>query len=527
MIKDTRMDDSRKFIVNLRQFLQRQPEAGPGNVLLACISGGADSTALLCGLTELAPEMGFFLKVVHVNHGIRGKEADKDEAFVRKMCQKANVPFYCKHLAFPAGAKISEARLREERFRVIVEIARKLGASAALLAHHQDDLAETLLLRLLRGSGLTGLSGFAERSKFQNLTILRPLRDVSRETILAFLRSKKIPWREDHSNVDISYLRNRVRHKLLPILERDFNPDIKKTLARTASILSQMDEFVRTEAESLFARGVQRLQIPNEQPVEWARLDTFQPLPDLILAEIFRLWIMQLIRSELPPAFGGIDALIRLVRSGESGSLLRLTRGIVAFRDYEMIVMSRTTLPRGAKKSQLLAGLTPALLKLQNRSLKLPIFTNAEMRLEIRKKDLPPMGKKKTITTGNTSFTLRIARRNIKPAAAKMVIPLSVMRFPVILRTRQRGDRIAFGGISKPLKKWYNEARAPIPLRNHLVVGEDVYGVFYAGGEIFRTVPQKLHPHYYLIVEWKPLTSDRGQGKAKGEKSPQYRFPLS
>lgn len=200
--------------------------------LLVGLSGGADSVALLLLLLDA----GCDVTAVHVNHGLRGAESDGDEAFVRSLCEQMNVPLQTCRACPPENP--GENWAREMRYGFFRQALRESGADALVLAHHRDDQAETLLLHLLRGAGLTGLTSMAADSARDDMRILRPLLSYSRAELRAYLKEKNQSWREDASNGDARYLRNALRGQVLPLMER-LAPGAAARIATTASLLAE------------------------------------------------------------------------------------------------------------------------------------------------------------------------------------------------------------------------------------------------------------------------------------------------
>jgi len=219
-----------------------------GERVLVAVSGGADSVALLCALHELAPLLEISLAVAHLNHCIRGKDSDADAEFVRKLAKRLNISFTGKRINVPEMAKRTglsmEMAAREARYSFFLETARRLKAGVIATAHTANDQAETVLLKLARGAGMRGLAGIPREIFHSGIRVVRPLLDVSRKEIERFLKDRKQIWRQDHTNLDPAYLRNRVRHEVLPFLEKKLNPDIRQALIRTADILLKEDEWL-------------------------------------------------------------------------------------------------------------------------------------------------------------------------------------------------------------------------------------------------------------------------------------------
>lgn len=199
--------------------------------------------ALLYTLHRLQKNFDWQLSVAHVNYGLRGKESEADEKLVSETAKKLGLPFYS--LTKKSKPDSSEDTLRKIRYAFFESLVKKHSFDTVALAHHQDDQAETVLLRLIRGSGTLGLSAMSmKRGKY-----VRPFLTFSKSELLAFLRQENIPYRLDKSNKKNLYLRNKVRNELLPLLET-YNPKIKSVLADTASTLQQ--EYALQQQNTLF-----------------------------------------------------------------------------------------------------------------------------------------------------------------------------------------------------------------------------------------------------------------------------------
>ena len=208
---------------------------------IVALSGGADSVALLLGLLHL----GQPLVAAHCNFHLRGEESDADEAFVRQLCEEKGVTLYVEHFDTEAYAKqqrISiEMAARELRYDFFERLRQQLGADTIVVAHHRDDNVETLLLNLVRGSGLKGLCAMQP----QNGCIVRPMLNIPRTEIEAFLKEVQQPFRTDSTNTDTAFKRNKIRHELLPLL-RELNPSIDRTLAETIIRLNEVQTLLQS-----------------------------------------------------------------------------------------------------------------------------------------------------------------------------------------------------------------------------------------------------------------------------------------
>ncbi|MFH1075130.1 MAG: tRNA lysidine(34) synthetase TilS [Candidatus Firestonebacteria bacterium] len=215
-----------------------------GDTVLTALSGGPDSTALLFVLQEIKSKYDLKIFAVHVNYRLRGAESEKDEIFTRKICSKLNIPVAV--YSFKTGEIIGKRSLqdfaRELRYKVFLEEAEKTGADKIAVAHNKNDRVETVLMRFLRGSHTAGLSGMPVKRKITgNIELIRPLFDIKRKEIEAYLKGKNIKARTDKSNLKTDYLRNKIRLKLLPLLKKEYNPKIEDNLLRL-SVRSSLDE---------------------------------------------------------------------------------------------------------------------------------------------------------------------------------------------------------------------------------------------------------------------------------------------
>jgi tRNA(Ile)-lysidine synthase len=225
--------------------------------ILVAVSGGLDSMTLLHVLQHLMSDHGWKLTVAHLNHQLRGRNSDGDERFVKDSCarlklacvvERANVRTHAKKLGL--SIEMAARKLRHEFF---ARTARKLGVSTVALAHHADDQVELFFLRLLRGTGTEGLAGMKWRARSPadpSITVIRPLLDVCREELKEFAQAQHVQFREDASNASCDFLRNRVRHDLLPLLRRRFQPGLNRTVLRLMDILGAESELMTEMAQA-------------------------------------------------------------------------------------------------------------------------------------------------------------------------------------------------------------------------------------------------------------------------------------
>ncbi len=312
-----------------------------GERVLAALSGGPDSTALLMALAEIAPEWNLTLCVAHFNHGLRGRESNADEKISRNLAKKLGLPFFSANMNQTKVKKgISpEDFYRQQRYTFLDKTARKCRAQKIVLGHNLQDQAETVLLNLLRGSGPEGLKGFLPK---RDGRFIRPLMETSREEIIAFLNQSGTAYRQDRSNENRRYLRNQIRADLIPYLQEKFNPKIVENLARTAEILRMEDEFIREQvAAALQSRFVQRAQ--NRFLI---KMDYLLNVPPAV-----RWRLLKTVLEDLTPKGNGITfrhvtLLNELVQKSETGKRIAFPSKIEARREYDDLIVEKKPLPR-------------------------------------------------------------------------------------------------------------------------------------------------------------------------------------
>jgi len=230
----------------VRQTIESHSMLKRGDHLVVAVSGGPDSVALLHILARLRNEYQLHLTTAHLHHGLRTGEADRDEAFVRRLSAEMGIACVCRRadvraLQRKSGRSLEETG-REERYRFLQAAAERCGAMKIAVGHHRDDQAETVLLHLLRGSGMGGLRGILP---VRDGRIIRPLLNVGRTEILEFLRNEGIPYMTDSSNESIMFLRNRIRNELIPELTSRYNPRLIEALCRMADLFRREDHYLR------------------------------------------------------------------------------------------------------------------------------------------------------------------------------------------------------------------------------------------------------------------------------------------
>lgn len=316
--------------ISIQQTLSAAAIKKDGDALLVALSGGADSVALLL----LLHEMGYPVHALHCNFELRGTASDGDEAFCRRLCHAHDIPLSVKHFRTRSYAQrhgISiEMAARELRYQWFAEVAATQGAQAVCVAHHRDDNIETLLLNLIRGTGIHGLTGMRPVSQWtidsSQLFIVRPLLEVSRAEIEAWLTERDQTWVTDHTNLDPdAALRNKIRLQLLPLME-EMNPRVRESLAETAHRLA--------EAEALMGDAVRDISS-----------EVSQPDGSLSVSALKQATSSQTVLHELLHPRGYTAEQVRDIHDtmeGESGKLWESRQGHRLLRDRGRLLMQDT-----------------------------------------------------------------------------------------------------------------------------------------------------------------------------------------
>ena len=306
-----------QFIKTIQNFAFANNLWEKGSRIIIGVSGGSDSVCLLDILSKLKSKYDLQLHITHINYALRGEDSEKDEIFVRELSKKYNIPltvFKPKKADYKGNLENS---LREIRYAFFEKLRSEMNFDLVAVAHNQDDQAETVLMRIIRGSGLNGLSAMNAKTK----KIIRPLLQTSKKDILAYAKENKLKCRTDKSNSDIKFTRNNIRHKLLPYLEKNFNPAIKKTLSQWSVIVASDYEFIDQSAQ-LFAEKVYKNKCAHFNAQD------FLSQHSAIQRQALRIIANNLKKTTLDIENGQIEEMIKIINSGKSKNQKALICGL-------------------------------------------------------------------------------------------------------------------------------------------------------------------------------------------------------
>ncbi|HYL77127.1 MAG TPA: tRNA lysidine(34) synthetase TilS [Bryobacteraceae bacterium] len=314
----------------VERYIARHQMFPAGTHVGVALSGGADSVCLLHALREFATRFDLRLSVIHVEHGIRGAASKEDAEFVRQLADSFHLPFHIHHANVPAIEGNEEQAARNVRLGFYTQLLAAGAVDRVATGHTRSDQAETVLYRILRGSGLAGLAGILPVTREG---IVRPLLAIDRAEIEAWLRQRNIAWREDATNQDWSYARNRLRHEVLPQLRENFNPRLDETLANMATLAQDEERYWEAEIARLVPTA------SSDQPLILAT-DQLTNAPPAVARRLLRKAIGQA-RGDLRQIdFAHVERVLELARSQEGHDRVQLP-GLDVMRSFGWIRLSR------------------------------------------------------------------------------------------------------------------------------------------------------------------------------------------
>jgi len=329
----------------VREFIEKHRLVSAGDCVLVGVSGGPDSVALLHLLYDLREELELRLEVAHLQHGIRGEEAEKDAVFVAGLAAKLGLPFHLKQINLrqmraEAGKGNLEAWARDERYRFLTDVARRRGIGKIATAHTEDDQAETVLMWFLRGSGMKGLGGMSPRRRLNigggkssnGFLIIHPLLDVCKAEILQFLTENHLTYRLDRSNQDPVFLRNWIRLNLIPQLKERIDPHLPSRLARQAELIRDEEQFLdrlaHKELDAIRTHGGINPALLLKHAKAMQR-------------RLLRLWIEE-IRGHLRDLdFQHVEEILDLITVGPPQGRLSIPGGWELVKEYEVLKLEK------------------------------------------------------------------------------------------------------------------------------------------------------------------------------------------
>ncbi len=311
----------------------------PKDKIVIGVSGGADSLCLTYLLNSLRHSFGLQLHIVHVDHHLR-PNSGKDALFVKQFAAVCKIPFTAAsvHIRRTRAVTSIEELAREERFKKLIAIAKKQGADKIALGHTQDDLAETVLLRIVRGSGLTGLRGILPKRLINQFAFIRPLLNIRRQEIERFLRTKKIKFLTDPTNANKDFLRNRIRWELLPLLEKKYNKNVRQVLSHLADSVNTDYDYLEEQGKKAFVKITAALRQTKSIKINLNALCGLHPS---LQRMVIRLAIERLKGNTRQLTFAHIREILNLLDFKTIGARVNLPAGIYVTREKNALSFHR------------------------------------------------------------------------------------------------------------------------------------------------------------------------------------------
>jgi tRNA(Ile)-lysidine synthase len=341
MTTDQKLDLSiQKTLAQVEKFLKNEIYVDNTATILVGVSGGVDSVSLLDSLALLSEKFYFKIIIAHYNHSLRGADSDADEDFVKDLAIKFGFDYFSAKgdvVSYAEKNSISiELAARQLRYNFFERTSRNHYADFVATAHTADDSAETFLFNLFRGSGLTGLSGIpATRNFVKNVVIARPLLTLKKKEIIEYAKARKLKWREDRTNEAVDYTRNRIRRVLIPLLEKEFNPQIIEAINRAAELIYGADQNINQQVQSAAQTVITDIRLERFS----MKAQTLQTFDEFMQGEILQYALNKHLKIPSIPMLT-IDSILNLIGK-TSGKMIEFQQSYQAAFDRNLLIIGK------------------------------------------------------------------------------------------------------------------------------------------------------------------------------------------
>jgi len=436
-----KMKNNLSFIDRFENFILANKLIQKNDKLLVGFSGGADSTALLCALWHLKTKYHLSFLVAHINYNLRDEDSLRDEEFVKDFCFKRNISLVVKNVQIK---KNSENHTRKIRFKYFNDLRKLYKINKIVLGHNKKDQAETMIFRLFRGAGYTGIKGIAPKVG----NVIHPLLPFSRNEIEEYLQSQNINWCEDISNQNNEFSRNRIRNELLPWVQKNLNGNVVEKLFQASQIFTETDEIL----ETLAMRRLQKIQKhKNHLAVEIHKLKKVRKVIRFYIYKHLFAKIVGDANGFYHSHFEEIEAI--LVANGSKK--LKISKNVFVFKQYDELLFS----DKDISQNQILEE-----EKIIERIRRRTVFE--DYRVTMKKLKIIPH------------------KRNIEEYKNVIYLDLDKIIFPIYLKHRQAGDSFFPRGMehAKKLKKFFIDEKIPKFERSKILIFWDSEKIIWVGG---------------------------------------------
>ncbi len=464
-----------RFIQKMHRFISKQNMIEEDETVLVAVSGGADSLALLYALHNLQKHIKCHLHVVHLNHSLRDNSSE-DADFVHKHTTHLELPFTSRTVDISQLAeewKLSiETAGRKARYEFFDSVSTDVGATKIALGHQQDDITETVLMNLIRGGGTDGLKGI---SPIRDDKYIRPLTIFTRLQIDAYLMSINLIPKEDPTNTDNRFLRNRIRHQLLPLLERNYNPNIRIGLSRTATIIGSESDYL----DELTRKALNRCLLDETKPssIVLSR-NAFFNYHIAIQRRIIRLAVSEAQGTTQNFSFEHSNSIFDMILGNKPNASITLPNGIQFRRAYHNLYFEKQTIQTENYEFMLrVPGRTPIAM------LNAEVITKIS-ELSDYESPIPPYG------------------------ITEALLDFNKIQLPIKIRNRRKGDRIQPHGMhgTKKIKDYFIDQKIPLCERDRIpiIVSSDeiLWVIGFTTSDKYKVQPETrkcLHLQYGKI----------------------------
>ncbi len=431
-------------------FLRRGSLFSDHTKVLVAISGGADSVALLKALVQLKQAGVIVVKLAagHVNHNLRGRQSDGDSEFVSELGAKLGVEVLTRSVDTAAYAKANKLSIetagRDLRFDALCEMCSEAGAEAIVTAHHKDDNAETMIHRLVRGTGLRGLGGIWPRKEFgENVEVVRPLLCVGRKDIEKYCNDNDLTWRTDRTNAETIYTRNKIRHLLLPAVQKDCKGDLAEKLFE----LSLNAQKLCAKVEIRAIKAIENITIESDSGSVVVNRKDLSRLDRLTAVEVVRRVLTSMGSGERDLMQEHFNRVLALASANSSGKVIELPNGFAVKAEYDRVMFYKNQKAKKRCQIPLVVGV-PGVTVARDVKIEAKVLDASECNVEKFKKD----------KDSNVEwFDLEKIKGDIK------------------VRSRKEGDKFRpiGGGGEKRIGKFLTADKVPGEMRDKVLVIED------------------------------------------------------